>query len=76
MSIAACRLGSARPRVGWMLYEGGCGFCFRWVHFWKPVLEPRGFAVKDLQSAYADGSLQISQETLLDDLRVLILGKT
>jgi predicted DCC family thiol-disulfide oxidoreductase YuxK len=62
---------SALPREGWILYDGGCGFCFRWVHFWKSVVEPRGFAVKDLQSAYADGSLQISQENMLDDIRIL-----
>jgi predicted DCC family thiol-disulfide oxidoreductase YuxK len=65
---------SARPRVGWILYDGGCGFCFHWVHFWKTVVEPRGFAIKDLQSAYADGTLQISQESLLDDIRVLTLA--
>src|SRR5437667_4218677 len=58
------------PREGWILYDGGCGFFFRWVQFWKKVVERRGFAVKDLQSASADGSLQISQEKLLDDIRV------
>jgi predicted DCC family thiol-disulfide oxidoreductase YuxK len=58
-------------RVGWVLYDGGCGFCFRWVHLWERVLERRGFALKDLQSAWADGSLQISQQHLLDDIRVL-----
>jgi len=59
------------PREGWILYDGGCGFCFRWVHSWKKVVGRRGFALKDLQSAAADGSLQISQEHLLDDIRVL-----
>jgi predicted DCC family thiol-disulfide oxidoreductase YuxK len=59
------------PREGWILYDGGCGFCFRWVHFWKKAVEPRGFALKDLQSAYADGSLQLSRANLLDDIRVL-----
>jgi len=52
------------PREGWILYDGGCGFCFRWVHFWK-------ICAKHLQSASADSSLQISQENLLDDIRVL-----
>ena len=46
------------PREGWILYDGGCGFCFRWVHFWKKVIERQGFALKDLQSASADGNLQ------------------
>jgi predicted DCC family thiol-disulfide oxidoreductase YuxK len=61
----------ALPREGWILYDGGCGFCVRWVHLWKKVIEPRGFALKDLQSASADGSLQISPKNLLDDIRVL-----
>ena len=59
------------PRVGWVLYDGGCGFCFRWVHFWQKVIERRGFSLKDLQSAWEDGSLKSSQEKLLDDILVL-----
>ena len=59
------------PRAGWILYDGRCGFCFRWVHLWKKVVARRGFALKDLQSAFADGSLQVSQENLLDDILVL-----
>ena len=62
---------SALPREGWILYDGECGFCFRWVHFWKNIVERRGFAVKDLQSARADGALHVSQEKLLEDIRVL-----
>jgi predicted DCC family thiol-disulfide oxidoreductase YuxK len=58
-------------REGWILYDGGCGLCFRWVHFWKKVVERRGFALKDLQTAHADGTLRISQENLLDDIQVL-----
>lgn len=59
------------PREGWILYDGRCGFCFRWVHFWKKAVERRGFAIKDLQSASADGTLQIPEERLLDDVQVL-----
>jgi predicted DCC family thiol-disulfide oxidoreductase YuxK len=62
---------SPAPREGWILYDGGCGFCYRWVHFWQKEVERRGFAIKDLQSASADGSLQIPQDNLLDDVRVL-----
>ena len=67
---------SALPRVGWILYDGGCGFCFRWVHFWKKVVGRRGFALKDLQTAFDDGSLRISQEILVDDIRVLTRAGT
>jgi predicted DCC family thiol-disulfide oxidoreductase YuxK len=63
---------SAVPQPGgWILYDGECGFCSRWVHFWKKVVEARGFALKELQSAAADGSLEIPGENLLDDIRVL-----
>jgi len=71
MRLADYESESSLPREGWILYDGGCGFCFRWVHFWTRVVEPRGFATKDLQSAYADGSVQVSQTSLLDDIRVL-----
>jgi len=62
---------SALPAEGWILYDGGCGFCFRWAHFWKKIVERRGFAIKDLQSAAEEGLLQIPQDSLLDDIRVL-----
>jgi predicted DCC family thiol-disulfide oxidoreductase YuxK len=62
------------PRAGWVLYDGACGFCFRWVHLWENVLERRGFVLKDLQSAWADGSLQISRDRLLDNIVVLTRG--
>jgi predicted DCC family thiol-disulfide oxidoreductase YuxK len=71
MNTADSESRSVGPRQGWILYDGGCGFCYRWVHFWSKVVEPRGFAIKDLQSALAEGLLQIPQGGLLDDIRVL-----
>jgi predicted DCC family thiol-disulfide oxidoreductase YuxK len=59
------------PRVGWVLYDGGCGFCFRWVHFWEKIIDRRGFSLKDLQSAWEDGSMETPQSNLLDDIQVL-----
>ncbi|HKV26875.1 MAG TPA: DCC1-like thiol-disulfide oxidoreductase family protein [Candidatus Acidoferrales bacterium] len=62
---------STSPRAGWILYDGKCGFCYIWVHFWESVIERRGFVLKDLQSAAAEGMLQTSSDSLLDDIRVL-----
>lgn len=62
---------SQAPCQGWILYDGQCGFCSRWVHLWQRALESRGFAIRDLQSAFADGTLPLAQENLLDDIRVL-----
>ena len=61
--------GSARQ--GWILYDGQCGFCYRSVHLWQAAVERRGFGVKDLQSAQAEGVLQVPRDNLLDDIRVL-----
>ena len=71
MSLEEHKPAAAPPREGWILYDGSCGFCFRWLHFWKKAVERRGFAIKDLQSASADGTLRIPQANLLDDIRVL-----
>ncbi|MGH7708429.1 MAG: thiol-disulfide oxidoreductase DCC family protein [Vulcanimicrobiaceae bacterium] len=59
------------PRAGWILYDGSCAFCTRTVNRWKTVLERRGFAIRALQSAWADGSLKVAGDQLLDDVRLL-----
>jgi predicted DCC family thiol-disulfide oxidoreductase YuxK len=71
MRLAAHESETALPREGWILYDGRCGFCFRWVHLWRKVVERRGFGIKDLQSASAEHMLQIPEENLLDDVQVL-----
>jgi predicted DCC family thiol-disulfide oxidoreductase YuxK len=71
MTLLSHNSESDPPRRGWVLYDGGCGFCFQWVHLWEKVLARRGFALKDLQSAFADGTLQVAPESLLDDIRIL-----
>ena len=62
---------SDSPRTGWVLYDGECNFCTRWVHLWEKVIAKRGFALQDLQSAWAEGRLAMKKENLLDDIRVL-----
>jgi predicted DCC family thiol-disulfide oxidoreductase YuxK len=59
------------PQQGWVLYDGQCGFCTRWVHLWERTIAIRGFALKDLQSASAENLVLIPAEHLLDDIRVL-----
>jgi predicted DCC family thiol-disulfide oxidoreductase YuxK len=71
MDLSDYKSEAGLPRAGWILYDGRCGFCFRWVRFWRKVVERRGFAIKDLQSASADGMLHIPDDNLLDDVQVL-----
>ena len=65
---------ASAPPDGWILYDGQCGFCIRWVRLWEKVVARRGFALKDLQSAWDDGSLNVPPDSLLDDIRVLTRG--
>jgi predicted DCC family thiol-disulfide oxidoreductase YuxK len=60
-----------QPANGWVLYDSSCGFCSRWVGFWEKVLQRHGFAIEDLQSAFETGRLRVSEEDLLNDIRVV-----
>jgi predicted DCC family thiol-disulfide oxidoreductase YuxK len=71
MSVAPTNALSVQPKAGWILYDGECGFCFRWVHLWEGVVGKRGFALQDLQSASRDGTLHVPAKNLLDDILVL-----
>jgi lipase maturation factor 1 len=71
MSMSSANTSPTRPSAGWILYDGECSFCFRWVHLWEQVVGKRGFALKDLQSACSDGTFAVTPENLLDDIRVL-----
>lgn len=62
---------SARPPVGWILYDGSCGFCSRWVQFWGPTLLRRGLAIAPLQAAWVGERLKLRPEELLDDIRLI-----
>lgn len=57
---------------GWVLYDGSCGFCSRWVPCWKSTLNKRGFHIAPLQSDWVAEKLKLSQEELASDLRLLL----
>lgn len=67
MTVAA----TSFPPRGWILYDADCGLCRRTIHIWQSTATRHGFAVKSLQAAQADGTLQLAPENLLDDIRVL-----
>ncbi|GJM25169.1 MAG: hypothetical protein DHS20C16_15840 [Phycisphaerae bacterium] len=57
---------------GWLLYDESCGFCDRWVHFWKPVLAKRGFKVQPLQSEFAKTHVSLPDDAMLSEFRLLV----
>jgi predicted DCC family thiol-disulfide oxidoreductase YuxK len=61
-----------RKPEGWVLYDGACGFCSRWVPFWENTLEKRGFRIAPLQSNWVAEKLKSSREELVTDLRLLL----
>lgn len=60
-----------RPPNGWVLYDGECAFCTRWVGFWSGVLRRHGFATGELQAPWVTERLRMAPDELLHDIRVL-----
>jgi predicted DCC family thiol-disulfide oxidoreductase YuxK len=56
---------------GWVLYDGDCPFCVRWLRLWSPVLHRHGFKVDTLQADWTPGALGIKREEVLRDIRLL-----
>ena len=57
--------------VGWVLYDDSCGFCRRWVPYWKNTLQRRGLEIAPLQADWVAARLQVEGADLLSDLRLL-----
>ena len=62
------------PIVGWVLYDDSCGFCRRWIPYWDTTLLKRGLAIAPLQSDWVKVKLQLSDNDLLHDLRLLLVN--
>jgi predicted DCC family thiol-disulfide oxidoreductase YuxK len=58
--------------IGFVLYDDSCGFCRRWIPFWETTLRKRGFAIAPLQSDWVAEQLNVLEEDLLFDLRLLL----
>lgn len=57
---------------GWVLYDGNCGFCSRWVPFWENTLVRRGFRIAPLQEEWVAEKFALSQDELTAELRLLL----
>ena len=56
---------------GWVLYDGACAFCVRWLHFWSPILRRRGFEIDTLQADWTPEALGMARHETLRDIRLL-----
>lgn len=62
------------PSEGWVLYDGCCGFCSRWVPALKNTLKRRGFAIAPLQSEWVAEKLRLPPGELAADVRLLLVN--
>ena len=58
--------------MGWVLYDGGCGFCSRWVTYWAPTLKRLGLEIAPLQEHWVAERLGMDTAALLRDIRLLL----
>jgi predicted DCC family thiol-disulfide oxidoreductase YuxK len=57
---------------GWVLYDGACGFCSRWVPFWEKTLAKRGFRIAPLQADWVAEKFALTDDELTSDFRLLL----
>jgi predicted DCC family thiol-disulfide oxidoreductase YuxK len=57
--------------TGWVLYDGSCGACSRWVPFWAPTLRRIELGVAALQDPGMIERLNLAPNDLLSDIRLL-----
>lgn len=55
----------------WVLYDDTCGFCRRWVPYWKQTLARRGIGIAPLQSEWALERLGLNAAEAGEDLRLI-----
>jgi len=68
--------GNSNPNRGWVLFDDSCGFCRRWVPFWAPTLRRSGYEIAPLQSRWVKERLQLPEEELFQDIRLLLVDGT
>ena len=57
---------------GWILYDGACGFCSKWVLSLEKLLNHYGYEIAPLQEEWVSERLQMSPEELTKDIRLLL----
>lgn len=66
------RMAANEEIKGWVLYDGDCGLCSRWVPLWERALAKRGFLIAPLQSDWVSERFNLSQGELASDFRLVL----
>ncbi len=59
------------PPIGWVLYDGACGLCARWVPRWTPTFTRLGLATAALQEPWVAARTGLAEAELVRDFRIL-----
>lgn len=59
------------PGAGWILYDGDCGICMKLMRAINPGMTRRGFRFAPLQADWVRARLNLSEEALLAEMRVI-----
>lgn len=65
-----------RARAGWLFFDGDCRFCTSLAQRLRPVLQPRGFELAELQDPRVRDLLRLPDEELLREVLLLLLDGT
>ena len=63
---------NAEPRAGWILYDGECAFCLRWVRRIERPLLRCGYEFVPLQTPWVKNRLNVSDADLLAEMRLML----
>ncbi|MBI3400927.1 MAG: DUF393 domain-containing protein [Acidobacteria bacterium] len=58
--------------TNYVLYDGDCGFCSRWVPSWAKTLKRAGFEIAPLQSPWLANVAHLNPAELTDDFTLLL----
>jgi predicted DCC family thiol-disulfide oxidoreductase YuxK len=64
--------GANQPSSGWVLYDGECGVCSRWVPRSGALLARHGLAIAPLQSPWVEEATGLARDALLPDIQLLL----
>jgi uncharacterized protein YqjF (DUF2071 family)/predicted DCC family thiol-disulfide oxidoreductase YuxK len=65
-----------RDAQGYLLFDGGCGFCSWWISRMSMKLKRIGIASAPLQSSWVEMTLSIPSERIAEDIRLILADGT
>ena len=72
MGTADSPLPDIGKSIGWLLYDNSCGFCDRWIQFWRKRLKLSGIEIAPLQESWVIAALGLSEEESMRDVLILL----